>query len=88
MRDAAFNVQLAELSDLRDEILSRVSSAVSQATEHRDSFGSYAHLWTDDRQEFLTQFLVYGHIPTQVSYKETITPRVYHFLPNVKLIFL
>ena len=41
---------------------------MSQATEHRDSFNSYAHLWTDNKQEFLTQFLIYGHIPTQVSY--------------------
>ena len=71
MKDAAFNAQLAELSDLRDEILSRVSSAVNQATVHRDSFSSYAHLWTDNRQEFLTQFLVYGHIPSQVSYEES-----------------
>ena len=61
-----FSPQIAELSDLRDEILTRVGTAVDQATKHKDSFESYAHLWTDDRQEFLTQFLVYGHVPTQV----------------------
>ena len=71
VRDATFNLQIAELSDLRDEILSRVSLAVGRATEHRNSFSNHAHLWTDDRQEFLTQFLVYGHIPTQVSYVRT-----------------
>jgi hypothetical protein len=59
-------LQIAELSELRDEILSRVSTAVGQATKHKDSFDSYAHLWTDDRQDFLAQFLVYGHVPTQV----------------------
>lgn len=61
-----FSPQIAELSDLRDEILTRVGTAVDQAMKHKDSFESYAHLWTDDRQEFLTQFLVYGHVPTQV----------------------
>lgn len=65
-------LQIAELSDLRDEVLSRVSTAVTQATQHRDSFNSYAHLWTDDRQEFLTQFLVYGHVPTQVNINQNI----------------
>ena len=44
-----------------------MSTGVTQATKHRDSFNSYSHLWTDDRQEYLTQFLVYGHIPTQVG---------------------
>ena len=29
------------------------------------SFDNYANLWVDDRQEFLRQFLTYGHILTQ-----------------------
>ena len=51
---------------MKEEILSRVSAVVKASTEYRDSFSSYSHLWTDNRQEVLTQFLVYGHVPTQV----------------------
>ena len=54
---------------MKEKILSRISAAVKASTEYRDSFSSYSHLWTDNRQEFLTQFLVYGHVPTQVSAK-------------------
>ena len=61
---------------MRDEILTRVGIAVDQATKHKDSFESYAHLWTDDRQEFLTQFLVYGHVPTQVIEKFGLRPHI------------
>ena len=51
---------------MREAILSRVSEAVKVAIEYKDSFSSYSHLWIDNRQEFLTQFLVYGHVPSQV----------------------
>ena len=32
--------------------------------EYRNSFENYAYLWVDDRQEFLRQFLLYGHVLT------------------------
>ena len=51
---------------MKEGILSRISAAVKASAEYRDSFSSYSHLWTDNRQEFLMQFLVYGHVPTQV----------------------
>ena len=38
---------------------------VSQAAVYRDSYGSYSYLWVDDREEFLSQFLRYGHMLTQ-----------------------
>ena len=50
---------------MRDELISRVTAAVSQAVKYRDSFSKYAYLWEDDRQEFLHQFLLYGHVLTQ-----------------------
>ena len=58
--------KIAELSEMKEGILSRISAAVKASAEYRDSFSSYSHLWTDNRQEFLMQFLVYGHVPTQV----------------------
>ena len=50
---------------MREEILSRVSAAIVEVCEYRDSYNSYSYLWVDDRQEFLQQFLLYGHMLTQ-----------------------
>ena len=61
------SIQIAELSDMRDEIMSRVGTAVEQAARYRDSYNEYAYLWVDDRKEFLNQFLKYGHVLTQVN---------------------
>lgn len=60
-----FQLQIADLSDMRDEIISRVASVVSQASKYRDSYSSYSYLWVDDRLEFLSQFLLYGHVLSQ-----------------------
>eukprot|EP00731_Ephydatia_muelleri_P036494 Em0265g1a len=35
-----------------------------QATKYCSTFDGYTYLWVDDREEFLRQFLLYGHIPT------------------------
>lgn len=56
--------ELAELLDMREEIMSRVTSATDKANDFRNSFESYAYLWVDDRQEFMSQFLLYGHVLT------------------------
>lgn len=50
---------------MRDKILARVSSVISQGTKYKDSYGTYSYLWVDDRQVFLSQFLLYGHMLTQ-----------------------
>ena len=56
--------ELAELLDLREEIMTRVTSAIEKAVEYRNTFERYAYLWVDDRQEFMRQFLLYGHVLT------------------------
>ena len=50
---------------MREEISTRVSNVVTQATKYRDSYNTYSYLWVDDRQVFLSQFLLYGHVLTQ-----------------------
>lgn len=35
-----------------------------QVQVYGNSFNKYAYLWVDDRQEFLRQFLLYGHVLT------------------------
>lgn len=61
----SIHFKIADLSDLKDELLTRVTGVVSQAAVYRGSYGSYSYLWVDDRQEFLSQFLLYGHMLTQ-----------------------
>uniref|UniRef100_A0A668A8S8 Dynein, axonemal, heavy polypeptide 9 like n=1 Tax=Myripristis murdjan TaxID=586833 RepID=A0A668A8S8_9TELE len=41
----------------------RVSNHVDlQVREYQGSFANYRYLWTDDRSEFMRQFLLYGHV--------------------------
>ena len=57
--------QTQDLSDLRTEFFDRVHAVITKANEYRGSFNKYAYLWVDDRQEFMRQFLLYGHVLTQ-----------------------
>ncbi len=56
--------EIGELLDQREEILTRVSNGIEKATEHCHSLETFSYLWIDDRQEFMKQFLLYGHVLT------------------------
>lgn len=56
--------EVDELSEMRQEILDRVSTVMNKAGEYKSSFSVYEYLWVDDRQEFMQQFLLYGHVLT------------------------
>lgn len=56
--------EFEELAELRQEILDRVSSVMNKALEYRNSFNEHEYLWVDDRNEFMQQFLLYGHVLT------------------------
>ena len=56
--------EIAELSDIRDELLSRVQKGINSATDYRETFNTYSYLWIDDKEEFMRQFLLYGHMLT------------------------
>jgi len=56
--------EVDELSEMRQEILDRVSNVMNKAAEYKNSFTIYEYLWVDDRQEFMQQFLLYGHVLT------------------------
>ncbi|XP_066917361.1 dynein beta chain, ciliary-like [Clytia hemisphaerica] len=56
--------EVEELTEMRQEILDRVSSVMNKAAEYKNSFNVYEYLWVDDRQEFMQQFLLYGHVLT------------------------
>ncbi|KAJ1100516.1 hypothetical protein NDU88_005599 [Pleurodeles waltl] len=53
---------MANLSQIRQEIMDRLTSIISKAIEYKDSFSTYSYLWAGDRVEFMRQFLLYGHV--------------------------
>ena len=56
----------AELIELKDELEYKVQSVTNKITEHYEAGpGKFSHLWTDDRDDFLRQFLLYNHVLTQ-----------------------
>ncbi|KAM9747482.1 dynein axonemal heavy chain 17 isoform 1-T1 [Dama dama] len=52
---------MTDLMEMREEISNLVISAMKEAEEYQDSFERYSYLWTDDPQEFMKNFLTYGH---------------------------
>jgi len=54
----------SDLMSLREEIDDKVREASEQAQAHADTFQQFQNLWEDDRNQFLKQFLTYGHILT------------------------
>ncbi|XP_041076181.1 dynein heavy chain 17, axonemal-like [Polyodon spathula] len=56
--------EIGELSEIRDNVMGHVVNAMRQAQEYQANFDQYSYLWVDDRNEFMQQFLVYGHVIT------------------------
>uniref|UniRef100_A0A669PYI5 Dynein axonemal heavy chain 9 n=1 Tax=Phasianus colchicus TaxID=9054 RepID=A0A669PYI5_PHACC len=55
---------MADLADMRHDLMGRVQAVMAACCEHRSSFDRYSYLYGDDRKEFFRQFLLYGHILT------------------------
>ncbi|WAR03796.1 DYHC-like protein [Mya arenaria] len=55
---------MEELSEMRQELMDRIHNIMNKSMEYRNSFDNYAYLWVDDRNEFMRQFLLYGHVLT------------------------
>ncbi|KAK5608169.1 hypothetical protein CRENBAI_003200 [Crenichthys baileyi] len=54
--------EMEDLSEMCHIIRSRARGAVAKVWEYQASFSNYRYLWTDDRSEFMRQFLLYGHV--------------------------
>ncbi|KAK5888840.1 hypothetical protein CesoFtcFv8_014895 [Champsocephalus esox] len=54
--------EMEDLSEMCHVIRSRARIAIAKVREYQGSFASYRYLWTDDRSEFMRQFLLYGHV--------------------------
>ena len=55
---------MLDLSEMRQDLMDRVTGIMNKANEYRASFDTYSYLWLDDRQEFMRQFLLYNHVLT------------------------
>ena len=55
---------MQELSDMRAELMEHVTLVMNSAADYRATFDAYSYLWTDDRHEFMRQFLLYNHVLT------------------------
>ncbi|KAM9845080.1 LOW QUALITY PROTEIN: dynein axonemal heavy chain 11-like [Aulostomus maculatus] len=54
--------KMEDLSEMCHVIRSRARASISKVKEYQGTFASYRYLWTDDRSEFMRQFLLYGHV--------------------------
>ncbi|XP_033960741.1 dynein axonemal heavy chain 11 [Pseudochaenichthys georgianus] len=54
--------EMEDVSEMCHVIRSRARIAIAKVREYQGSFASYRYLWTDDRSEFMRQFLLYGHV--------------------------
>jgi len=55
---------MEELSQMRTELMDHAQNIMNLATDFSSSYDNYSYLWVDDRQEFMRQFLLYGHVLT------------------------
>ncbi|KAM4673740.1 dynein axonemal heavy chain 9 [Amazona ochrocephala] len=55
---------MADLADMRQELMGRVQAVMVACCEYRSTFDHYSYLYAEDRKEFCRQFLLYGHILT------------------------
>ncbi|KAM7067437.1 dynein axonemal heavy chain 9 [Molossus nigricans] len=54
----------AGLARMRSMLLERVQRVTALCCSYRDTLGQYAHLYVEDREEVLGQFLLYGRVLT------------------------
>ncbi|XP_054702769.1 dynein axonemal heavy chain 9 isoform X1 [Grus americana] len=55
---------MADLADMRHDLMERVQAVMAACCDYRSAFDHYSYLYGDDRKEFCRQFLLYGHILT------------------------
>ncbi|XP_068770010.1 dynein axonemal heavy chain 9 [Struthio camelus] len=58
---------MADLADMRHDLMERVQTVMVACCSYRNSFDHYSYLYGDDRKEFIRQFLLHGHILTAVE---------------------
>uniref|UniRef100_UPI00398F1A35 dynein axonemal heavy chain 11 n=1 Tax=Pristiophorus japonicus TaxID=55135 RepID=UPI00398F1A35 len=52
---------MSDLAGMRQEIMDRVKRVADKAKKYQTSFDRYSYLWMNNKEEFMSQFLLYGH---------------------------
>lgn len=76
---------------MHGEIMRRVHSTIVNVKEYQRHFKKYSYLWTDDKTEFMKQFLQYGRflsteeMELYADYElQECSPQLEHFKKQVK----
>ncbi|KAM4626866.1 dynein axonemal heavy chain 11-like [Discoglossus pictus] len=84
--------EMVKLKEMRREIMSRVHSTIVNVKEYQRFFKKYSYLWTDDKTEFMKQFLLYGRfLSTEerelyADYElQKCTPQLEHFKKQISI---
>ncbi|XP_074840744.1 dynein axonemal heavy chain 11 isoform X2 [Carettochelys insculpta] len=74
---------MLDLSEIRQEIMDRVTDVIGKALDYRNSLDTYAYLWVDDRAEFMKQFLRYGRALTSEEIEAHVDEGMPDQPPNI-----
>ncbi|XP_041843992.1 dynein heavy chain 11, axonemal [Melanotaenia boesemani] len=78
---------MVDLLNMRREIMDRVDNVLKKAAKYQKKFDIYAHLWQDDRAEFLSHFLRYGRVLTTEEIETDMvpgnSPTIYNFKEQI-----
>lgn len=73
----------ADLSGMREEVVSLVVSTMAEGEEYRAGFEEQAQLWLEDPEEFLQRFLTLGNGPEELEPQPEEPPA--HGTPSLQL---
>ncbi|KAG8573239.1 hypothetical protein GDO81_012334 [Engystomops pustulosus] len=76
--------EMSDLSSIRQGIMDKISIVISKVIDFRSTYDSYSYLWTDDRSEFMRQFLLYGHVLTSEEIESHVDDGVPENPPTIE----
>lgn len=56
---------MSDIAEMKGDIKDRIQVVINMSFDYATRFEPYAYLWEDDKKEYLSQFLQYGHQLTQ-----------------------
>ncbi|KAM4697873.1 dynein axonemal heavy chain 11-like [Rhinophrynus dorsalis] len=84
--------EMEKLKGMHREIMSRVHSTIVNVKEYQNYFQKYSYLWTDDKAEFMKQFLLYGRflsteeMELYADYElQKCSPQLEHFKKQINI---
>ncbi|KAM3917468.1 dynein axonemal heavy chain 11-like [Leptodactylus fuscus] len=84
--------EMEELKEMHGEIMRRVHSTIVNVKEYQRHFKKYSYLWTDDKTEFMKQFLQYGRflsteeMELYADYElQECSPQLEHFKKQINI---